>query len=594
MGAEASTKTGLRAPPAKTADVSALEAWQVRIDVPQVAISKALEVLAGDAPAETRALALAALAVARLASDEPAAALEAALQVQDLAGSAPEFGLADVGTVLTEARLTALRAAHILDDVMGAVRWGRESLVLAEHYSLPALVARAHNDLAAVYGSRELIDVAIKHLNSGIAALEAAGLPVAPSLLTNLGNVYLSTGRLDEALACFRLGRQGYLERDDRFGAALARSNEGRAHTSLGEHAEAIDAIEEALAWFEELQNARYITVTRSKLAAAHAAEGDTLLADRLYQEALAGLSEHHDGFEAEIRNSYGEFLLAASRPEAALEEFRLAAALFTAAGKPILTASLLRSLSAALAALGRHQEAYQQLIAYLAERERIDANHNSQVLGMLLAQLESGLDNEHELHVVARQAVADANRVLREQAERLESLSVTDDLTGLYNRRYFRTRLDEEEARARRHDHDLVVLLVDIDNFKRVNDAFSHSIGDAVLVRVAELLKASVRASDVVARWGGEEFVVLVPGTTKAAALEAAERARLRVAGHDWQRKIPGLTVTVSVGVAALSEVAAAPQAGAEPGGGVAELVKLVDARLYAAKRAGRNRTST
>lgn len=575
-----------------TAEVNAQEAWQARVDVPHVAISKALEVLAGEAPAETRAVAMAALAVARLATDKPAEAIEAALSVADLVEGADQLALADIGTVLTESRLTALRAAHVLDDVANAVRWGRDSLALAQRYELPALAARAHNDLAAVYGSRELIDVAVKHLNSGIATLEAAGEPVAPALLTNLGNVYLRTGRLDEALACFGLGRQGYLDSDDLFGAALARSNEGRAHSRLGEHEAAIGALEESLRWFEQVQNARYAAVTRSKLAEAHAAAGNSLLAPRHFEEAIAYLGRQGDGFEAEVREAYGRFLLASGKHEAALDELRLAAELFSAALKPILAANLLRPISEALAALRRHEEAYQHLLSHLTERERLDAASSGQVLSMLLAQLESGLDDEHELHVVARQAVADANRALREQAGRLKHLSITDDLTGLYNRRYFRTRLDEEEARARRHGHDLVVILLDVDNFKRVNDDHSHAVGDAVLAKVAELLKRSVRASDVVARWGGEEFVVLAPGTTKTEAFAAAERARVRVAGHDWGSEAPGLKVTLSVGVAALSELESSDGEASETGPEVADLVKLVDARLYAAKRAGRNRT--
>lgn len=585
--ASAAGQLSSQASPA-TPETLAREAWQVRSEVPRAAVSLASEVLAGAPAPATRGVALAALAVARLANDEPAAALEAALQVPDLVGE-EELAFADIGLVLTEARLTALRSAHLLDDVAGAVRWGRESLALAQKYELPLLVARGHNDLAAVYGSREVIDVAIKHLNSGIAALEAAGLPVAPSLLTNLGNVYMGTGRLDEALACFGLGRQAYTDQQDRFGAALARSNEGRAHLQLGSHAEAVTAQEEALAWFEEIENARYVTVTRTKLAQAYEAAGDIEHAADLYEVALADMSEHHDAFEAEIRGSYGTFLLRRGQHEAALAEMRFAAKLFDAAMKPIPAANLRPPIGEALAALGRHEEAYLELKAYQAERERTDTDRTSQVLSMLLAQLESSLADEHELHVVARQAVADANRVLREQAERLEALSITDDLTGLFNRRYFRTRLDEEEARARRHANDLVVVLLDVDNFKRVNDSYSHTVGDAVLVRVGELLRHVVRGSDVVARWGGEEFVVLVPGTSKAAALEAAERARLRVASYDWNSVAAGLEVTVSVGVAALSEVE-----GVDVGGGVAELVRLVDARLYAAKRAGRNRTNS
>jgi len=580
-----SREIGAAERPSQVAD--ALEAWEARTRSPRLASRLAQELLASGVEGGVRDLARATLAVAKLALNEPAVAIELAAQVSEAAEGAWEPGLPAVGAVVTEARLTELRAAYVLDDVAGALRLGRESLVLAKRYALPLLAARAHNDLAAVYGSRDLLDMAVKHLKTGIAILEAAGEPVAPSLLTNLGNVYLDTKRLDEGLACFERGRAGFLARDDRFGAGIARSNEGRALGRLGRHREAIAALEEALGWFAEVENRRYYSVTQAKLAQAQADAGDNLLAERLFKEAIAGLEEPHDGFEAEIRAGYGDFLLTTGRPAEALEELSLAAELFRAADKHKAALGLERQMAAALAAQGRFHEAYETLDGFLDERGRTEADHSSQVLTLLLTQLEVGLGDEHELNVVARQAVIEANQNLREQAERLESLSTTDDLTGLFNRRYFRGRLTEEEERADRHGHDLVVVLVDVDNFKRVNDDHSHSVGDEVLARMAQLLKRAFRASDVVARWGGEEFVALLPGSDKAAAHEAAERARALVAEHYWDELAPGLAITVSVGVAALSEVAEG-----DPEQRVSDLVKLVDTRLYTAKRDGRNRT--
>src|SRR5690606_11166025 len=124
---------------------------------------------------------------------------------------------------------------------------------------------------------------------------------------------------------------------------------------------------------------------------------------------------------------------------------------------------------------------------------------------------LESTISQTNELSVVARQAMIDANRELRERARYLEDLSVTDDLTGLFNRRYFRLRVVEEEARATRQDTDLMLMLLDIDHFKAINDSHSHSVGDAVLKEFGGLLTKAFRESDVVARWGGEEFAVLL-----------------------------------------------------------------------------------
>ena len=123
---------------------------------------------------------------------------------------------------------------------------------------------------------------------------------------------------------------------------------------------------------------------------------------------------------------------------------------------------------------------------------------------------------------------------------------------------------------------------------FKAVNDAYSHGVGDEVLAQVAALLRGAFRSTDVLARWGGEEFMVLAPGSGKAAAAAAADGARRLVAGHDWAACAPGLRVTLSE----LGSGGPGDAGDAAVAARVSELVKLVDRRLYAAKRAGRDRT--
>jgi len=162
----------------------------------------------------------------------------------------------------------------------------------------------------------------------------------------------------------------------------------------------------------------------------------------------------------------------------------------------------------------------------------------------------------------------------------RLAVLSNTDDLTLLYNRRYVNDVLPREMDRARRYGHDLSVLMLDLDHFKKVNDTHGHEIGDQILRGLGDRLRAFGRFADVPSRWGGEEFLVVLPETGASRAREVAERLR-RGAGEQPYRTDAGpVRVTLSIGVASL-------QAGDDP----TSLVRRADEALYRAKRAGRNR---
>lgn len=168
---------------------------------------------------------------------------------------------------------------------------------------------------------------------------------------------------------------------------------------------------------------------------------------------------------------------------------------------------------------------------------------------------------------------------------EKLEELSTRDELTKLPNRRYFRDRLAREFADARRYGHTFSILMIDVDHFKKLNDREGHPVGDAALVRVAEVLSASLREVDTVARWGGEEFIVIVSHAADDAAREVGEKLRRGVYEIDepWSRGQPGGHVTVSIGVAE----AKAPEI---EGGLDADLIQRADRAAYVAKRDGRN----
>ncbi len=170
----------------------------------------------------------------------------------------------------------------------------------------------------------------------------------------------------------------------------------------------------------------------------------------------------------------------------------------------------------------------------------------------------------------------------LRQSVTNTLALAVTDELTGLYNRRYFDRHLSLMLEKAREQERDMAVMLIDMDFFKAVNDTHGHAIGDVVLKEFAERLKRNIRGVDLACRFGGEEFVVLMPDTDYRQAQGVAERVRTSVAERGFEtNSTRALTVTVSVGVALNEHDADTPEM----------ILKRADIALYRAKREGRNR---
>jgi len=173
------------------------------------------------------------------------------------------------------------------------------------------------------------------------------------------------------------------------------------------------------------------------------------------------------------------------------------------------------------------------------------------------------------------------ASQTLQKQNKLLETLSITDSLTGLYNRKKLDDILADQLARFKRNQRSFAVLLLDIDHFKRLNDTYGHLAGDQVLTSVARTFSSSIRNIDFAARYGGEEFVIVLPETAISAAREMAERIRQQVRGASYQFNDQSIAVTLSIGVAD-------SRSGDETADAV---LARADNMLYEAKRTGRNR---
>ncbi|MBI2433455.1 MAG: sensor domain-containing diguanylate cyclase [Candidatus Hydrogenedentes bacterium] len=167
---------------------------------------------------------------------------------------------------------------------------------------------------------------------------------------------------------------------------------------------------------------------------------------------------------------------------------------------------------------------------------------------------------------------------------ERLERLAITDGLTGLYNHRYCRDRLEEEFQRAIRYRLPLSCMIFDVDNFKHFNDTYGHLLGDSILREISERTLTCVRKSDLVARYGGEEFIVIMPQTDSAGGFAEAERLRRAIASRLFRDVPEDVQVTVSVGVGTLDQ---------EQMQNYDDIIRAADIALYEAKRTGKNKVA-
>lgn len=169
----------------------------------------------------------------------------------------------------------------------------------------------------------------------------------------------------------------------------------------------------------------------------------------------------------------------------------------------------------------------------------------------------------------------------IRRAEDAARQASLTDSLTGLYNRRLLHQRLEEEMARSLRYGAPLSCVMLDLDHFKAVNDSFGHAVGDDVLSQVAAILRRHIRRSDIAVRYGGEEFVLVLFSSAADNARYVAERIRCDVESHEFLAGDTKLKITVSVGIASF------PFEGVET---TDDLMRRADSALYQAKGAGRN----
>lgn len=218
-------------------------------------------------------------------------------------------------------------------------------------------------------------------------------------------------------------------------------------------------------------------------------------------------------------------------------------------------------------------------LLSWLLRHD--DFNLRREVLNLLMAGVQLPALSLIARDVRGMRARQLQQRVdLQETLERLETLSQRDALTGLFNRHHMSVLLDQEIKRFQRQGRPFSLALIDIDLFKQINDRFGHAVGDGALQTFARLAKEELPAADAVARWGGEEFLILVPEHTVYEAMAIVEQLRQRIEAHDWTGISPGLALRFSAGVTEHTR----------SNDSIDHTLERADQALYQAKAHGRN----
>lgn len=444
---------------------------------------------------------------------------------------------------------------------------GKAPLHLAHLEAGIGNVLRASGDFAGAQQYYEKALAAYEHLGF------AAGISGATY---NLGLIQQDLKQYEEALGFFERTRVAAAAIGDDYLLSLAVASAGSAHMELGQLDKADELIRQALDLCEKAQRQRGIPANLVNLARVQHRQGRPSDALRTLDRALALAVRLEDRrIEADIHEEKAAIQERMGDHRAALASFRRYEALnqeLVGAEK----ASRLNKLRIVHETGKKEQE-----IALLTAGRELERLVRWTVIGALLFSFVflGLLLSRYRLRVRTGREIDAKNVELQAAYGRVEELSRTDELTGLLNRRAILEIVALERARCERSGEMFALVLADVDDFKRCNDQWGHACGDEVLRALARLLRGAVRATDTVGRWGGEEFLLVLPATDEDGESEVAEKIRALVASSPivWEGHEISLTLTLGVAITASGDIETA--------------LRRADDALYAGKRLGKNR---
>ncbi|MEX2535226.1 MAG: diguanylate cyclase [Trueperaceae bacterium] len=560
-------------------------AWERSKSAPAQALS-----MAEEAKAEARRLgdstglanSLRTIGVCRLELGELSEARRVLVEAETLLLEIP-----GVEVTLTDTRRALARACFLEQDFEQALRHVHDALQTAQDLADPRLRAAVANDAGMIYGRLGSYQEGLEFLLASLRILEEEGIPPAGNPFNNIGNIYLLQGDAERALEFFERAGSANDANGSGRDRVIALGNVGRALEALGDLEGAKREHERSLELARGLNDRLYLPAALTKLASVLGSLGEKEAAFECFREALALYDGRSSAFREETLMGLAQLHLKVGEPERAEPPLTQALECAKESHDRSLEGDANHGLAQVHRAAGRWQEAFEcyqryhelstsvkhelfsrQAQALLLHNEVKQSKHDRQLLREMNAQLRAAYEELYEVH-----------QALEAQTAELERLSLEDPLTKLFNRRHLERRMNDEIARLDRYGERFSIVMCDIDDFKAINDRHSHAVGDEILVQFAQILNSCTRETDVVARVGGEEFVLLLPHTVLAAAITTAEKVRSMVESFTWGGLRAGLSVTTSVGV-----TEAHLKCGAGP------ILEAADRELYRAKRLGKN----
>jgi len=463
-----------------------------------------------------------------------------------------------------------------------AVRHALQLISLADALNDNELRSVAHSEIGELYRSMGMFDRAVRHLRESLRHASSTDSRQLALPFLRLGLAYHATGESAEGLLRLERARNLFLAHNHPGLAAQALLGEARALIGLSRAQEALQRLESAENLILKTEDRQRLTAVHRAMAAAYAALGEE---EQVAESLSLAAALHDQGIDSQSEGQtnldLATFNFEQGRNEAALARLRTALHRFRESDDLNGMARVLRLMAAVHEAMDDTTAALGALKEHLQLRQKLEAREGDRRSAVRIMQLEQSLAHEHSSARRTHQALLEANRRLREQSAQLDLMSRTDYLTGLFNRRHL-TQLLERELQSGSAGMPVTLLLLDIDEFKQVNDTYGHLAGDQVLRQVADLLKEhAADDSRVAARWGGEEFAIALFGGGLFDGEQLAQRLRQQIANESWAGVAPGLSISISVGIATVSELT---------GRSVRQLINLADGRLLDAKEQGRD----
>jgi diguanylate cyclase (GGDEF)-like protein len=516
---------------------------------------------------------------------------EYALEAADLAqalGDRPAYA---------RALFLAGRCADYLLDQETALNRFRDALAEYEAIGDATAQAKTLRAIGFVYDSLGDFPQAIDYELKALALDEATGnMTGRAASLRTIGVIYSKSGDAKTGLDYYEQSLALAEQSGDATEIGKALNNVGINLKNLGRPEEALAAQVRALEMFRASGATMHESAVLNNLGLTQARLGHLEAAEKTLREAL--LLSERSGYRLGVVNAMrGLGRLYTSQRRFGEAGRLLADALDVAEAHRLKPdqAECHQALAEYFEQTGdfasalKHYRRYHQL-----ERDVLNEATSKQLKALQIRHQVAAAQRDAEIHRLRNIELArayadlealnsslkDADTQKTRLLAQLERQTFEDALTGLANRRFLDQRLAQEFQRARRHRRPLAVAIADLDHFKRVNDTYSHGVGDDVLRAIAHILRDHVRHTDLVARFGGEEFVLVLTETDVEAARVVCEKLRGAVEAYHWEALRPGLAVTISIGICADTEMPSHER-----------MLAAADARLYEAKAAGRNR---